>query len=83
MKTLLLSIIVLIGFCFTSCTSEYEERLEEGKKLILRLDFLKESQSQLSDELIKDELTTINNEITVLAKLSGNEELFLVQLKNL
>ncbi len=83
MKTLSFSIILFIGLLSSSCTSEYEERLEEGKALVLRLDFLEASQSHLSDELIKDELTTISNEISILAKLSGNEELFLVQLKKL
>jgi len=83
MKTLSLSIILFIGLFSFSCTSEYEERLEEGKALVLRLDFLEESKSQLSDELIKDELATISNEISILATLSGNEELFLVQVKKL
>lgn len=81
MKTLLL--LILIGLSTSSCTSEYEERLEEGKELIHRIDFLEERKNQLSDELIKEELTTISNELSVLAKLSGNETLFLMQLKNL
>jgi len=83
MKTLLLSLLLFVGLCSSSCTSEYEERLEEGKALILRLEFIENSQLQISDELIKDELATISNEITVLAKLSGNEELFFDQLKDL
>lgn len=80
MKTLLT--IILLSFLFTSCTSEYEERLEEGKDLLQRIEFINDSQNQLSDDTIKDEMTSINNELSILAKVSGNEELFLDQLKN-
>ena len=77
---LLLSFI-LISFLFTSCTSEYEERLEEGKGLLQRMEFINNSQNQLSDDTIKEEMSSINNELSILAKVSGNEELFLAQLK--
>ncbi len=83
MKTLLLSITLFIGLFSSSCTSEYEERLNQGRVLINRINYLKERQSQLSDELIKDELMVISKEISVLAKLSGNESLFLREVNKL
>ncbi len=83
MKTLLLLTIIFSGLFLSSCTSEYEERLEEGKELIQRIEFIKQRQSSFTDEMIQEELMSINNELSILARLSGNEELYLSQLRDL
>lgn len=81
MKTLLPALL-FIGL-LTSCTSEYEERFEEGLALVDRIETLKESQTELSDAMINEEMAEINNQIITLAKLSGHEKLFLTDLKGL
>ena len=75
-------ILTLIGFCLSmsSCTSEYEECLQEGKSLKARLTGLKSNEFMYSEEASSLEYKEIVNEINLLAKLSGNEELFLKEI---
>lgn len=65
-----------------SCESEYEERLKQGLHLKERLALMERSSDALSDEVLQTEIETIRNEIVLLAKVSGNEELFLSQVFN-
>lgn len=64
----------------TSCTSEYEERLEQGKVLKDRLELVKGTSYYLSESQLESEVLEINNEISLLAKVSGNETLFLKEV---
>lgn len=75
-------IISLLGVCIvmTSCTSEYEECLEEGRNLKAKLAGLKSHNLTLSDEFSSMEEKEIYNEINLLAKISGNEQLFLKEV---
>ncbi len=74
--------LLLTLLCLTSCTSEYEERLEEGKNLMNRLKKVEGSSDYLSDHQLKVEISQIKNEINLLAKVSGNEILFLKEIVN-
>lgn len=75
-------LVVFIGFFFslTSCTSEYEECLKEGKTLKTRLTGLKSNDLMYSGEISSVEEREIYNEINLLARLSGNEQLFLKEV---
>lgn len=80
----LIGIGLLLFFCFlgTSCTSEYEERLEEAKVLRDRLLLVEESNFLSPNAKLITEMHKIENEIQFLAKVSGNEEMFLLEIKN-
>ena len=75
-------LLTLIGFCLSmsSCTSEYEERLQQGKSLKARLIGLKSNDLMYSEEASSVEEEEIYNEIHMLARLSGNEQLFLKEV---
>lgn len=75
-------LLTLIGFCLSmsSCTSEYEERLQQGKSLKARLISLESNDFMYSEEASSVEQMEIVNEINLLAKLSGNEQLFLKEI---
>ena len=81
MKKLLL-LLILLGGMFTSCTSEYEERLAQGKELKNRLELVKGTSYYISNTQLASEIIEIKNEINLLAKVSGNEELFMKELFN-
>ena len=78
MKTLIILLLIVLGF--TSCTSEYEMRLEEGKSLINRLELVEGTSDYIPNNELLLEINEINNEISLLAKISGNEELFLKEI---
>jgi len=77
--TTILTLTILI-FSFSSCTSEYEECLEEGKNLKERLSDLEKKESMISDDFSNVEIKEIYNEIHLLARVSGNEDLFLKEI---
>jgi len=64
----------------SSCTSEYEECLQQGKSLKARLTSLESNDLMYSKEASSVEQMEIVNEINLLAKLSGNEQLFLKEI---
>lgn len=64
----------------SSCTSEYEERLEEAKELRERLSLIEESNFVAPNEELTQEIADLEDQIFFLAKVSGNEELFLDEL---
>ena len=79
MKTMtLVLLLVLVGF--TSCTSEYEERLAEGQDLLSRLELVEGSGDYRINNQLEVEIREIKNEISFLAKVSGNEDLFLATI---
>jgi len=80
MKSLLL--LTFIGCCLTmsSCTSEYEECVQEGKNLKARLAGLEQNNLLFTGEASSVEVKEIYNEINLLARVSGNEQLFLQEV---
>jgi len=65
----------------TSCTSEYEERLEEAKVLREKFLIVEESNFLSPPGELSSEMKEIESKIEFLAKVSGNEELFLREIK--
>lgn len=80
MRLIATTLLVLLGL-LTSCTSEYEERLEEAKKLKERYLLVEESHFLTPNKELIKEMEEIDHKIHFLAKVSGNEELFLKQVK--
>ena len=81
MKLINIALLLLI-VSFSSCTSEYEERLEEAKELKARLSMIEESNFVSPNDELMREMEKLESEIGLLAKVSGNEELFLAELSN-
>ena len=66
---------------FSSCTSEYEERLQKAKKIraeIIRI----EQESKNLGIVFDQELKELQTEIQFHARVSGNEDLFFKELMN-
>lgn len=74
--------LLLLGLLFTSCKSEYEERLEEAKGLKEKITKVEASSSLLPRERLISEIENLEEEINFLAKVSGNEKLFLSEVYN-
>ncbi len=74
--------ILLFGGLFVSCTSEYDERLAEAKKLRQRYLMVEETNMFSPKESLLKELENIEEEIDYLAKVSGNEHTFFRDLDN-
>lgn len=77
--TIILPLIAVI-ISLSSCTSEYEECLKEGKNLKKRLSDIEKNEFMISDDVSNIELESIYNEINLLAKVSGNEDLFMKEV---
>lgn len=78
MKPLLL--IILICLSCASCTSEYEERLEKARQLKSKLLRIQEEYERLGISA-NQEIEEIETEIHFHARVSGNEDLFLKELR--
>ena len=63
-----------------SCTSEYQERLEEAKELKEQMTLIEESNFSAPDQHLVSEIQEIEQQIFFLAKLSGNEDTFLTEI---
>lgn len=63
-----------------SCTSEYEERLQEARELQERYMVVEESNMVSPREELADEMRDIQNQIEYLARVSGNEYMFFKEL---
>lgn len=72
---LIMSVLVL-----NSCTSEYEECLQEGKYLKERLSDLERNDLMFSNDYSNAEAKEIYDEISLLSKVSGNEDLFMKEV---
>lgn len=79
MRIITILLLLFVGIN-TSCTSEYEERLEEGKSLVNKLEIVEKEGDYTSNKDLSEEINSIRNEIILLSKVSGNEELFLNEL---
>ena len=72
--------LLLLTFVLGSCTSEYEERLAEAKLLKERFLLVEESNFVSPNHELVNEMQKLESEIQFLAKVSGNEEMFIIDL---
>ena len=80
MKFSLVSLLVLLSL--SSCKSEYEQRLEQARKLKDRMSLVEANISMNKHSDLSNELELLHEEIQFLAKVSGNEKLFLKEVYN-
>ncbi|MCJ8289820.1 MAG: hypothetical protein HRT58_09170 [Crocinitomicaceae bacterium] len=80
MKLFLVSLLVILSL--TSCKSEYEERLEQARALKVRLSLVQSNISMNEQSNLSSEVDLLHEEIQFLAKVSGNEKLFLKEVYN-
>lgn len=78
MKLSLVSLLVLLSL--SSCKSEYEERLEEALELKERISVVEANISMREQSNLSGEIELLEEEIQFLAKVSGNEKLFLKEV---
>ncbi|NRA10706.1 MAG: hypothetical protein HRT57_01975 [Crocinitomicaceae bacterium] len=76
LATTLILFICLLG----SCTSEYEERMAEAKILQDRFLLVEETNVLSPSGELVNEMAKLELEIEFLAKVSGNEEMFLREI---
>ncbi len=74
--------ILLVLLSLSSCKSEYEERLEEARELKARMTLVEENLSIYEQYDLPNEIESLQEEIEFLAKVSGNEKLFLQEIFN-
>jgi hypothetical protein len=80
MEPKLLILLLLFSLSLSSCTSEYEECVKEGKSLKERLMGLESHDLMIFGDSRSIEVKEIHNKINLLAKVSGNEQLFLKEV---
>ncbi len=78
MKTKITTTLFLL-FVLISCQSEYQERLEKGKVLERKIQKL-QSKNRLSNSE-QQLLTELYHSLTLEAKISGNETVFLEEIR--
>lgn len=74
---LLLPSLFLLGL--TSCTSEYEERMEIAKTLKDKIETAR-STNESQSMFLNEEISELESKIYFHAKVSGNEALFIKEL---
>ncbi len=79
MKYSLISLL-LLALSLSACKSEYHERLDEAKELRKKMSMVEASNDLLPRKQLIEELRSMKEEINFLAKVSGNEELFLKEI---
>ena len=72
-------IIICCGL-LGSCTSEYEERMDQAKLLRGRLEKVNQADNGELHNTLEQEIAEIHSEIIFLSKISGNEDLFMKEL---
>lgn len=80
MKFSLVSLLVL--FSLMSCESEYQQRLEQARKLKVRMSLVEAKISSNKHSDLSNEIELLEEKIQFLAKVSGNEKLFLKEVYN-
>ncbi len=80
MKLIVTSLLLTITLF--SCKSEYEERLEQARVLKQRMQLVESNFSSNNAKIMSNELQTLHEEIQFLAKVSGNEKLFMEEVFN-
>ena len=79
MKSSLVSLL-LCALLLCSCKSEYHERLDQAKELKEKMMPVQASNDIIPRKQLIYQINSINEEIRFLAKISGNEELFLKEV---
>lgn len=79
MKSSLVS-LPLIALLLYSCKSEYHERLDQAKELKEKMSLVQASNDIIPRERLIYQINRMKEEIHFLAKISGNEELFLKEV---
>lgn len=77
MKINLLPLIFTL--LFTSCVSEYEERLQRARELVSEIEEVKSNQDLLGYSC-EPEIAELQKEILLHARVSGNQEKFFEEL---
>ena len=80
MKLIVASLLLMITLF--SCKSEYEERLEQARALKQRMQRVESNLSADNAKNLSNELQLLQDEIQFLAKVSGNEKLFMQEVFN-
>lgn len=80
MKFHYLLLIGFLVFSLSSCQSEYEQRLEEAKDLRDHLTLVENQYYLFPSPELRGEIIALEKEIKNLAKISGDEELFLAEI---
>ena len=78
MKFWLVSLLLLLSL--SSCKSEYEQRLEQARELKERMSLVEANISMNEQSSLSNEIEILQGEILFLAKVSGNEKLFLKEV---
>ena len=73
--------IVAVGFGLFSCKSEFEERLEIAENIQEQLLQFKLANSNSASPEVEKEIELLEEQILFHAKVSGNERLFMEQIK--
>jgi hypothetical protein len=79
MKLSIVSLLLVI-ISLPSCKSEYEQRLEEARELRESMELVEANRSIYEEYDLVSEKELIEQEIRFLAKVSGNEKLFLKEI---
>jgi len=79
MKLILVSLLLVI-ISLSSCKSEYEQRLEEARVLKKSMALVEANSSIYEEHEFLNKKELIEEEIRFLAKVSGNEKLFLKEI---
>lgn len=82
MKVTVFIAVVFIGLGLQSCQSEYSERMAKAIELKRKHTELKSTMSESKNPNLQALLGELEHEISIQAKISGNEELFLEELWN-
>ena len=80
MKFYLVSLLLIISLA--SCESEYEQRLEQARELKERMQLVESNLATNNAKNLSAELESLQEEIQFLAKVSGNEKLFMQEVFN-
>ena len=80
MKFYLVSLLLIISLA--SCESEYEQRLEQARELKERMQLVESNLAANNAKNLTAELESLQEEIQFLAKVSGNEKLFMQEVFN-
>jgi hypothetical protein len=80
MKTIAIIGLLFVGLGFQSCQSEYAERMKKAIELKRKHNELRNILIQSEKPTLKTLLSDLEKEISIQAKISGNEEMFLKEL---
>jgi hypothetical protein len=80
MKTIAIIGLLLMSLGFQSCQSEYAERMKKAIELKRKHTELRNILNQSEKPTLKTLLSELEREISIQAKISGNEEMFLKEL---